>query len=732
MLRNYVLVAMLLVSTLLQAQSNLSYVDPTIGGVGHILQPTRPTVHLPHSMLRTFPMKRDQLDDQIHYFPLNMASHRVSFVFQFLPVNGEGNPWSERFTIETEQATPYYYQATSEMTYNRVEFTPAARSAMFQVTFSGDRGNCFRLGILNQEGEVAVNGRSVTGVDHFNGIKAYFYGEVDGDVTGVAYRGEENKQVLLALGEEARTVRFKYGISYISVEQAKQNLYNEIPGWDFDAVKQQAYDAWDKLMSKINVEGGTEAQKRVFYTALYRCCERMVDINEYGRYYSAYDHQVHASDKPFYVDNWLWDTYIALEPLTMILDPEMAQERIHSYVTMYEQSGWMPSFAVVFGDWPAMTGNNAAIWMTDAWAKGLRDFDFEKAYEGIKKGSLEATLLPWNNGPATSLDSFYNEHGYMPGLRPGEVETVKEVDPNWEKRQCVSVTIDNSYSDWCIAQMAHYAGYEKDRELFLKRSLNYHNVFRVEKGIVWPKDKDGEWIEPYNPSLAGREYFTENNAYTFNWAAKHDFQGLFKLMGGRKQAEAKLDQLFREDIGTSKFNFWHIQPDASGLVGQFVMGNEPSLHIPYLYNYMGSPWKTQKRIRMLLDTWFTDDLFGMPGDEDGGGISSFVVFSMMGFFPVTAGIPIYNIGSPTFEKVTIELPNGKQFVINAKDNSAENKYIQAARLNGQELSKCWFTHEVLAKGGQLELQMGDRPNVAWGSGEADLPPSYNDYRSISK
>ncbi len=732
MFRNFVLVGMLLVSALLQGQSNLSYVDPTIGGVGHILQPTRPTVHLPHSMLRSFPMKQDQLDDQIHYFPLNMASHRVSFVFQFLPVSGKGDPWNERFTIESEQSTPYYYQATSEMTYNCVEFTPAARSAMFQVTFSGNQDNCLRLGILNQEGEVAVNARTVSGVDHFNGMKAYFYGEVDGDVTGVTYRGEDKKQLLLALSEETRTVRFKYGISYISVEQAKQNLYNEIPGWDFNLIKQQAYDAWDEVMSKINVEGGTEARKRVFYTALYRCCERMVDINEYGRYYSAYDHQVHESDKPFYVDNWLWDTYIALEPLTMILDPEMAQERIRSYVTMYEQSGWMPSFAVVFGDWPAMTGNNAAIWMTDAWAKGLRDFDFEKAYEGIKKGSLEATLLPWNNGPATSLDSFYNEHGFMPGLRPGEVETVKEVDPNWERRQSVSVTIDNSYSDWCIAQMAHYAGYDEDKKLFLKRSLNYRNVFREEKGIVWPKDKHGEWIEPYNPSLSGREYFTEINAYTFNWAAKHDFQGLFKLMGGTKQAEAKLDQLFREELGASKFNFWHIQPDASGLVGQFVMGNEPSLHIPYLYNYMGSPWKTQKRIRMLLDTWFTDDLFGMPGDDDGGGMSSFVVFSMMGFFPVTAGIPIYNIGSPTFEKVSIELPNGKQFVINAKDNSVTNRYIQNARLNGQELSKCWFTHEELAKGGQLELQMGDRPNVAWGSGEKDIPPSYNDYKSIPR
>lgn len=732
MLKNLLLVALLFVSTIGHAQSNLSYVDPTIGGVGLILQPTRPTVHLPNSMLRSFPMKQDQLDDQIHYFPLNMTSHRVSYVFQFLPVSGEVDRWNDRFTVETEETTPYYYQATSELKYDLVEFTPAARSAMFQVTFTGNEDNYFRLGILNQEGEVEVNGRTITGVDHFQGMKAYLYGEVDADITGVEYRGNDKKQLLLALKDGSKTVRFKYGISYISVEQAKQNLYNEIPTWNFNLVKQNAYDLWDEVMSQINVEGASDARKRVFYTALYRCYERMVDINEYGRYYSAYDHQVHASDKPFYVDNWLWDNYIALEPLSMILNPEMAQERIRSYVTMYEQSGWMPSFAVVFGDWPAMTGNNAAIWMADAWAKGLRDFDFETAYEGNKKGSLEATLLPWNNGPATSLDSFYNEHGYMPGLPPGEVETVKEVDPDWEKRQSVSVTIDNSYSDWCIAQMAHFAGYKEDRDLFLKRSLNYQNVFRIEKGFVWPKDKHGEWIEPFDPSLAGREYFTENNAYTFNWAAKHDFQGLFQLMGGTKQAEAKLDQLFRQDLGTSKFKFWHIQPDASGLVGQFAMGNEPSLHIPYLYNYMGSPWKTQKRIRMLLDTWFTDDLFGIPGDEDGGGMSSFVVFSMMGFFQVTAGTPIYTIGSPTFEKISINLPNGKQFVVNAKDNSKTNRYIQKASLNGKPLNKCWFTHDELVQGGVLELQMGDKPNVEWGSKVEDLPPSYNDYKSITK
>ena len=297
----------------------------------------------------------------------------------------------------------------------------------------------------------------------------------------------------------------------------------------------------------------------------------------------------------------------------------------------------------------------------------------------------------------------------MPGLAPDEPETVGRVDPNWEKRQAVSVTMENSFSDWCIAQLAEPAGRGEDTDIFLKRAQFYRNVFRQDKGMVWPKNANGEWIEPYNPSLAGREYFTENNAYTYNWHVKHDLDGLFGLMGGKAAAEAKLDQLFREPLGLSKWRFWAIQPDASGLVGQFVMGNEPSLHIPYLYNYLGSPWKTQKRVRMLVDTWFTDNVFGMPGDEDGGAMSAWLVFSMMGFFQVTPGVPVYAIGSPSFEEVAIQLPNGKSFKVVANDNSRENVYVRSAKLNGNPLDELFFTHEQLMEGGVLELEMGDKP-----------------------
>ncbi len=726
---------LLLLGTILSCSqkndSNLDFVDPSIGGIGVILEPTRPTVHLPNSMVRVFPMRKDHLDDQIGNFQLTNTSHRLYSVFALMPVSGTVNSeiWSKRYVYGPEVQSPYYYKTTFENSGTSLEFSPQARSGYFRFQFIDNEEHYLRMGLFNDVGEIDTLGRrAIAGTEVFAGVTAYFYAEIDADIAEIKYQNSaDKKKLLIGIGNKAQMLSFRYGVSYISVDQAKQNLSNEIPGWDFESVKNNARDVWEEAFSQINVEGGSTAQKSVFYTALYRSYERMVDINEYGSYYSAYDHQIHESDEPFFVDNWIWDNYIALEPLHMILNPDMATERIKSYIKMYEQGGYMPSFALVFGDWPAMTGNFSASWMADAWFKGLRDFDLETAYAGLKKNSLDATLIPWANGPKTVLDDFYNEHGYMPGLRPGEVETVEKVSLPWERRQSVSVTIDNSYSDWCIAQLANELNYEKDHKLFLSRAENYKNVFRVEKGFVWPKDKEGAWIEPYNPSLADRIYFTENNAFTYNWAMKSDLHGLFELMGGPLKAEEKLDQLFREELGTTKFRFWYTQPDASGLVGQFVMGNEPSFHIPYLYNYLGAPWKTQKRIRMLLETFFTDNLFGIPGDEDGGGMSSFIVFSMMGFFQVTPGIPVYTIGSPVFEKVSIDLPNGKAFTLIAENSSETNKYIQEAFLNGKPMNKAWFTHKDLIKGGSLKLIMGSHPNKQWGSNKEDLPPSSLDY-----
>ncbi|MBW8684184.1 GH92 family glycosyl hydrolase [Chitinophaga rhizophila] len=708
--------------------ANLEFIDPTIGSVGLILEPTRPAMYLPNSMVRVFPSRKDQLDDQIGYFPLTIASHRQQSLFGFIPVSGEltSDNWQRGLTYDQEAVKPYAYKVYLE-DVDTLQFSPSERSGYFSVGFSGNKPHFLRLSVLNNNGELHTQGkRVISGKETFNGMSAFFYAELNADIISTEYRGDKKQHMFVALGNKSQRVDVRYGVSFISVEKAKANLQREINVWNIKPVRDRAYEAWQRVIGGINVKGGTEAQKRVFYTSLYRSYERMVDINEYGQYYSAYDHKVHNSGSPFYVDNWLWDTYIALEPLQTLLNPDAQVHKINSYIAMYEQSGWMPSFAVAHGDMPCMTGNHAAAWIADAWFKGVRGFDLAKAYEGLKKNSLQATLLPWRNGPATSLDSFYNKHGYMPALKPGEKETVKEVH-DFERRQAVAVTLENSYDDWCIAQLAKAAGHPEDVPLFLKRAANYKNVFRADKGFMWPKDAEGKWIEPFDPKFSGgqggRDYFTENNAYTYNWDVKHDLQGLFELMGGRAKAEEKLDNLFRENLGRSKYQLWYTFPDATGLVGQFVMGNEPSFHIPYLYNYTGAPWKTQKRIRMLLDTWYTDNLFGIPGDEDGGGMTAYVVFSMMGFCPVTPGIPVYNIGSPVFEEISIKLANGKTFTVSAPGSSGTNKYIQSAMLNGQTLNKPWFTHDELMQGGVLKLVMGEQPNKQWGADEKASPVS---------
>ena len=709
------------------AQAQVEYVDPAMGGQGFMLEPTRPTVSLPNSMVRVYPVRKDQLDDQIHFFPLTIISHRLGELFWLMP--GAGSPQA----CDQETETPYYYSTRFDGSLIQTEFTPTARCGYFRFTFPSGKpvvllANRFK-GDLADTGSNSISGTErITSEGHMSPgvMQAFVYGEFNAPVKIETTSSDNGKRLTISAQDGQKVLEFRYGISFLSVEQARQNLREEISAWNFDKTKRAARDRWNEVLGQIQIEGGAPEQKRVFYTSLYRCYERMVNISEDGQYYSAFDHQVHQDPRPFYVDNWLWDTYRALEPLQTLLNPEMEADKLQSYVRMYQQSGWLPCFAVLWGNHECMTGNHAAPWIADAWAKGITNFDLATAYEGVRKNSLEGTWLPWHKGPKCSLDDFLNEHGYLPALKVGDAETVSQVH-RFERRQAVSVTLAQSYDDWCAAQLARDVNKDSDCQLFLKRAADYKNVFRQDKGHVWPKDADGNWIEPYTPGFSGgqggRDYTTENNGYTYDWDVQHDLQGLFELMGGRANAEAKLDQLFREPLGMSKYEFWAKFPDASGLVGQFSMGNEPSLHIPYLYNYLGAPWKTQKRVRMLLDTWFTDTTLGMPGDEDGGGMSAFVVFSMMGLYPVTPGVPIYDLASPVFDRISIRLHNGKTFSIVCRNNSKDNKYIQGIKLNGRSQSQVWIRHANIINGGTLELEMGDTPNTQLGSNPTDFPPS---------
>jgi predicted alpha-1,2-mannosidase len=702
-----------------ESRAQVQYVDPTIGNVGVLLVPTRPAVYLPNSMVRMYPVRADALDDRIQFFPLTISSHRMDELFSIMPGKA-GAPAA----YDQERTTPYFYSTRFDESLIQTQFSPSERCGYFRFSFPD--GDAFVSLANRQPGSLEVQDKTtVNGEEQFSGMKAYVYGEFSEPVEFKAESHGEGSRVTIT-NKGAKQLDFRYGISFISVEQAKKNLRREIPAWGIEPVREAAKSRWNSTLGQIAVEGGTEAQRRVFYTALYRSSERMINITEDGQYYSGFDHKVHQDTRPFYVDNWLWDTYRALEPLQTLLNPDVEADKLQSYVRMYQQAGIMPTFAEVTGPYACMNGNHSAPWFADAWFKGVRNFDLATAYEGVRKRSLEVTMLPWSLKPKGALDDFYRDHGYMPALRPGEKETDPIVTP-FEKRQPVPVTLENSFDDWSIAHLADVLKKPEDEKFFLGRAANYKNLYRADKGLMWPKDSDGKWIEPLDPKfdggMGGRDYYDENNGYTYTWDVMHDIDGLATMMGGTAKAQANLDQLFREPLGRSKYEFQAKFPDSTSMAGQFSMGNEPSLAIPYIYNRLGAPWKTQKRIRMLLESFFPDSLQGIPGDEDGGGMSAFVVFSMLGFYPATVGVPTYDVGSPIFSKATIHLKNGKDLVIVAEHTSHENKYVQSVRLNGKLLDQVWFRHADIVNGGTLELKMGDEPNTALGSRPSAFPPA---------
>lgn len=713
---------------------NNQYIDPVIGNVGQLLVPTRPTVQLPNQLIRMFPIRNDRLDDQIASFPLTIVSHRLGEAFALKPMagNASAEQWDKKmpYDHDLEVTRPWYYSTWLVNDDITVEFTPGEKTGFYRFSFGKGQQRTLLFNTYN-DGEAMyrfLSGTEIVATETYHGdIKIYMYGVFNQSGAEGISRDGQLKNDSAVFGRSARSfitfapgttpIEFKYAISFVSMAQARKNFEKEIRNKDFSTVKDEAEAAWSRITAQIEVEGGTEAQKRSFYTALYRSHERMVNISEDSLYYSGFNKQINKDPRPFYVDDWSWDTYLALHPLRTILHPAQEEDMLQSYVRMYEQSSWMPTFPVLFGDHACMNGFHSTIMFLDAYKKGLKNVDWQKAYEGIRKNALDATLIPWQNGNKTILDDYYHINGYFPALHPGEKETVPQVNA-FEKRQAVAVTLGASFDDWAAGELAKALKKDSDVQLLTNRGMNYKQLWNPDKQFFLPKDNKGAWINidpAFDGGIGGRDYYDENNGWTYLWQVQQDIPGLIGLMGGKQAFEQRLDQLFREGLGRSKYEFWNKFPDATGLVGQFSMGNEPGFHIPYLYNYTGAPWKTQKAVRFLLDTWFKDNIFGIPGDEDGGGMSAFVVFSSMGFYPVTPGLPLYSIGSPVFSKVSIKLDNGRHFTISAPNSSVINKYIQKATMNGKELLTPWFTHQQLIEGGTLELEMGPKPNKTWGT-----------------
>ena len=729
-----------------QETSFLHYIDPTIGNVAPLLNTNRPVVHLPNQMIRVCPIRQDYLDDQITAFPLTALNVITpQYVFSVKPSVGvlSDTCWNRRMTFDYnfEITQPWYYSTYLSDDDITVEFTTGKKAGIYRFTFpKGVKKNLllnhnYENGLfdLMQNNEVAGTEFVIDAIHQQEG-KAYMYGTFSskpqsGKSLGEKFWGKYTVQGPQPIpsrmnGEKAwfsydenspDVIEFRYAVSFISCEQAKENFMKELEGISFEKLKEQGKQEWEKVIGQIKVEGGTKEQKRTFYTGLYRHYVRMVDISEYGRYFSGYDKAVHTSTEPFYTDDYSWGNFPAMHPLRIILDPQKESEMLDSYVKMYEQSGWVPDYPKHFGDRAGMYGFHSAVMFLDAYRKGVRNFDIEKAFEGMLKSAEQATMLPSRNGPKGPIEDFYYENGFYPALRPGETDDgLVEVPPGRRgpARTAVSITQAHSYDDWAISQLAKELGKESIHAKYAPKAYNYRNLWHAESGFFMPKDKNGDWIE-INPMFEGSNYYNENNGYSYIWYVQHDINGLINLMGGKSGFEKRLDGFFRVPLQSTKAQFWNRFPDQTGMIGQFSIGNQVNYFVPYLYNFTDSPWKTQKWTRHILDVWFKDNIFGVPGDEDAGALMSFVVFSAMGFYPVTPGIPLYTITSPIFEKVSIDLQNGKTFTIIAKNSSKRNKYIQSAKLNGNRLQTPWFSHDDIINGGTLVFEMGDMPGNLW-------------------
>lgn len=713
----------------------VDYVNPYMGNISHLLVPTYPTIHLPNAMLRVYPERGDFTSDLINGLPIAVTSHRGSSAFNLSPTQKKSEDLRKviRYSYDNEKITPYNYSVYLDEENIDVRYALSTHSGVYNFQFENDGES--KLVINTNNGALQNSGKTVSGYQTINGnTKIYLFIETDKQPKQIqplvkdASNNEKEAKTFVMYFDNEKNINLRYGISFISAEQAKENLKNNKTSFNADEVANVGRKIWNEKLSKIAIDGGSEDEKTIFYTSLYRTYERMINISEGDKYYSAFDGTIHNDKTPFYTDDWIWDTYRATHPLRNLIEPEMEIYMIKSYIRMAQQSmnGWMPTFPEVTGDSHRMNGNHAVAVIWDAYCKGLTSFDLEAAYNACKGAITEKTLLPWQKLPLTELDKFYNEKGYFPALHPDQPETCKEVH-GFEKRQAISVMLGNSYDNWCLAQIAKHLGKNEDYKDFMKMAYSYRNVYNNKTGFFHPKDENGNFIEPFDYKFSGgqgaRDYYGENNAWIYRWDVQHNPADLIELMGGKESFINNLNQTFRESLGRSKYDFYHQLPDHTGNVGQFSMANEPCLHIPYLYNYAGQPWMTQKRIRTLLDQWFRNDLMGVPGDEDGGGMTAFVVFSMMGFYPVTPGSPTYNIGSPVFKETKLNLGNGKYFEIIAENYDPDNKYIQSAKLNGEEWNKPWFSQDDIKDGGKLVLVMGNKANKSWGASDDAVPPS---------
>ncbi len=733
-----VLLAILTISCSQQQKSILDCVNPFIGTGGH--GHTYPGAAIPFGMVQLSPDTRiDSWDgcSGYHYSDgtiLGFSHTHLSGTgvgdygdVRLMPATGEvlWNPGDEnntqngyrsKFSHEHEIAQAGYYSVHLDDYNVDVELTVGERYGLHKYIFpESEKANVIidltesvTSDKINDLGIKIIDSKSIQGYRKTQGWasdqRLFFYMEFSKEFKhfGILNQGE----LLQDLNKEFNSndikafvqfetsadeaVLVKVGISAVSCENAKLNL-GTLGDFDFEKTKSDAQDKWKEQLSRIEVKGGTDVQKITFYTALYHSLLNPNLFSDVNGEYRGHDGENHSGKHKMYTVFSLWDTFRAMHPLFTIIDQDRTNEFIISMLDMYEKGGLLPVWELAGNETNCMIGYHSIPVIFDAYAKGIRGYDVEKALEAMVVSAREDQF---------GL-KFLKAEGYIPAGKEGE---------------SVSKTLEYAYDDWCIAMMAKDLGKENIYKEFIERAQFYKNLFDTETGFVRGK-MNGSFISPFDPTQVNF-MLTEANTWQYNFFVPHDVKGLMSLLGGKEKFVSKLDELFNTSAELSGRH----QSDITGLVGQYAHGNEPSHHMAYLYNYAGVPSKGAEVLRKIMDELYTDQPDGLCGNEDCGQMSAWYVLSAMGFYPVCPGDNQYIIGTPLFDEVKINLENGKTFIIKSQNLSRENIYVQSISYNGEDYSKSYFTHEMLNNGGVLEFVMGDKPSD-WGASEIDYPQS---------
>ena len=569
--------------------------------------------------------------------------------------------YRSRFLHENEKALAGYYSVMLDDYNVKAELTATLRTGFHKYTFPASESSNIIIdlknGISDKATEACIHFKNANKIEGYRRSKGwatdqiiYFvmefsksfekYGTAINEeisLSSCEAKGENVKGFVSFKTNEGEQILIKVGISAVSIEGAQKNLDAEIKGWNFEDVCKDANDEWERELSKIKIEGGNQEQRTIFYTALYHSMIHPSIFTDVDGNYRGMDQKIHsASNFEYYNVFSLWDTYRALHPLLTIIDPERDADMVETLVSKYEEAGILPVWELWSNETGTMIGYHSIPVIVDAYMKGIGNYDLEKAYEAMKH-SAEMNHL--------GLKS-YKQLNYVASDR---------------EHEAVSKTLEYAYDDWCIAMMAKALEKETDFKEFSQRAMNYRNLFDGQSGFMRGKNADGRWVPLFDPFAVTRD-FTEANSWQYSLYVPQDVAGLKCLYGGGENLAKKLDESFTAD---SKLE-GRILSDISGMIGQYAHGNEPSHHMAYLYNYTPQPWKTQTRVKEILDIMYTTLPNGLCGNEDCGQMSAWYVLSAMGFYPVAPGSNQFVIGTPIFEKVRIKLSNGKEFVVNAK------------------------------------------------------------------